>query len=87
MTLLPAGTAAFIVNATLSPSATASLTNTATVGAAPGATDPNLANNAATDVDAIVVPPAVPVLGLAGRMIAAFLVSLTAFVALRQRTR
>jgi uncharacterized repeat protein (TIGR01451 family) len=87
VTLLPAGTAAFIVNATLSPSATASLTNTATVGAAPGATDPNLANNAATDVDAIVVPPAVPVLGLAGRMIAAFWVSLTAFVALRQRTR
>ncbi len=51
--LLPLGTATFSLAGTVSPSATGTLSNTATVSAPSGITDPNTANNSATDVDAI----------------------------------
>ncbi len=51
---LPAGgSVTYTVNATLSGSATGSLSNTATVAADAGVTDPNPANNSATDTDTI----------------------------------
>jgi uncharacterized repeat protein (TIGR01451 family) len=54
--VLPAGASVtYTLTGTLSPSATGSLGNTATVAAGGGASDPNPANNSATDTDAIVV--------------------------------
>ncbi len=49
---LPAGaTVTYVVHATLSPTATGNLTDTATITAPAGVTDPNPANNSATDID------------------------------------
>ena len=51
---LPVGaTAMYVLTATLSAAASGSLINTATISAPGGVTDPNPANNAATDSDAI----------------------------------
>jgi uncharacterized repeat protein (TIGR01451 family) len=51
---LPAGASAtFTATATINPAATGSLTNTATVTAPGGLTDPNPANNSATDTDTL----------------------------------
>jgi uncharacterized repeat protein (TIGR01451 family) len=49
--LLNGGTASFTLTGTVSPSATGTLVNTATVMAPGGVTDPNPANNSATDTD------------------------------------
>jgi uncharacterized repeat protein (TIGR01451 family) len=53
VTLLPGGTATFTAVGQISPSATGSLTNTASVATPAGATDTNPGNNAATDTDTI----------------------------------
>jgi uncharacterized repeat protein (TIGR01451 family) len=52
VTLLPGGTAIFTAIAQINPSATGTLTNTATVTSPPGL-DPNPGNNSATDVDTL----------------------------------
>jgi hypothetical protein len=62
VTLLSGGSATYTATATLSPTATGSLANTATVTAPAGVTDPNLANNAATDTDTIALAPTRPAL-------------------------
>jgi len=49
-----AATVTFTLSGTISPSATGTLSNTATVAAPAGVTDPNPANNAATDTDGLV---------------------------------
>jgi uncharacterized repeat protein (TIGR01451 family) len=54
------GAVVFVLSGTLSPSATGTLTNTATIAPPSGITDPNTDNNTATDSDPIVVPPPVP---------------------------
>ena len=54
VSLLAGGTATFTLAATLSPSATGTLVNTATVGVPAGVTDPTPGNNTATDTDTIV---------------------------------
>ena len=51
--LIAGGTATFTVTANVAASVTGSVSNTATVVVPPAATDPNLANNSATDVDAL----------------------------------
>jgi uncharacterized repeat protein (TIGR01451 family) len=51
--LLPGGTATFLVTATVSAAAAGTLTNSATVAAPPGVTDPTPANNSATDTDTL----------------------------------
>jgi uncharacterized repeat protein (TIGR01451 family) len=51
--LLVSGTASYVVTATVDPAASGSLVNTASVAVPLGVLDPNLANNSATDVDAI----------------------------------
>ncbi len=56
--LLSGGSATYVVAATVSPSATGSLVNTATVAAPSGTTDSNTANNSATDTDTISSPSA-----------------------------
>jgi uncharacterized repeat protein (TIGR01451 family) len=55
--LLAGGTATFTLSATLSASATGTLVNTATVAPPAGTTDPNPANNSATDTDTITAAP------------------------------
>ena len=55
--LLTGGTATFTLSATLSASASGTLVNTATVAAPAGTTDPNPANNSATDTDTINAAP------------------------------
>jgi uncharacterized repeat protein (TIGR01451 family) len=59
--LLNGGSVTFVVSGTIGASASTlpALNNTATVSALPG-TDPNPANNTATDSDSIVVPPPPP---------------------------
>jgi uncharacterized repeat protein (TIGR01451 family) len=47
------GTATYTLTGTIDPSATGSLSNTATVAAPGGVTDPNPANNSATDTDTL----------------------------------
>jgi uncharacterized repeat protein (TIGR01451 family) len=54
--LLALGTATFTLTGTVAPSATGTLSNTATVSAPSGITDPNTANNSATDIDTITAP-------------------------------
>ena len=51
--LLPSGTLTYTLNATINPAAAGSLTNTATISLATGATDPNPANNTASDTDTL----------------------------------
>lgn len=51
--LLPGGTATYTVNATISSTATGSLSNTATIAAPGGVTDPALGNNSATDTNSL----------------------------------
>jgi len=51
--LLSQGSATFTVSGTVSASATGTLSNTATVAAPAGITDPNAANNSATDTDTV----------------------------------
>ena len=52
---LPVGaTVTYTVHGTICPSATGTVSNTATVAAAGGVTDPNPANNSATDADTLV---------------------------------
>ncbi|HEY8739612.1 MAG TPA: DUF11 domain-containing protein, partial [Candidatus Dormibacteraeota bacterium] len=51
--LAPTGTATYTVQGTVGQSATGSLSNTATVTAPAGVTDPNLANNTSTDTDSL----------------------------------
>ena len=51
--LPPGGTVTFTVTGTVSAAAIGTLSNTATVGAPAGVTDPNPGNNAATDTDAL----------------------------------
>jgi uncharacterized repeat protein (TIGR01451 family) len=51
--LLPSGTLTYTLNATINPAATGSLTNTATISLATGATDSNPANNTASDTDTL----------------------------------
>ncbi len=50
------GSVTYTVSATISASATGTLVNTATVTAPQGVTDPNTANNSATDTDNLVCP-------------------------------
>ena len=57
------GSATYTATTTLAVTATGTLANTATVAAPAGATDPNTANNSATDSDTIDVP-ARPALGV-----------------------
>jgi uncharacterized repeat protein (TIGR01451 family) len=54
VTLPSGGSATFTVNGTVSPTATGTLTNTAMVAPPAGTTDPNTADNSATDSDPIV---------------------------------
>ncbi len=51
--LAVAGTATFTVTAPISPTATGSLVNTATIAAPAGSSDPSGANNSATDTDTL----------------------------------
>jgi large repetitive protein len=51
----------YIVSATVSPSATGTLTNTATVSPPSGVTDPNPGNNLSTDTNTLLPPPAADV--------------------------
>jgi uncharacterized repeat protein (TIGR01451 family) len=53
VTLAPAGTATFTATGTINSAATGTLANTATLAAPAGFTDPNLANNSATDTDTL----------------------------------
>ena len=53
--LLVGGSATFVLTATLSPAATGTLANTASVTAPAGVVDPGLANNSATDTDTLVL--------------------------------
>ncbi len=53
------GTATFTLNATVATGTTGSVSNTATVTAPVGVTDPNGANNTATDTDTIAASPTV----------------------------
>ena len=53
VTMPPGGTVTFTASGQVSPSATGTLSNTATVGAPAGLTDPNAANNTATDTDTL----------------------------------
>jgi uncharacterized repeat protein (TIGR01451 family) len=53
VTLLNGGSATFTSNTTVSSSAAGSVSNTASVAVPAGTTDPNLANNSATDTDTI----------------------------------
>ena len=62
--LLNGGTAIFTAVATVSPMATGTLVNTATVTAPATTFDPNLGNNSATDTDTIITAPALPALTL-----------------------
>jgi len=55
--LLAGGTATYTATCNLAPSATGSLSNTATATVGGGVTDPVLANNSATDVDTIDTMP------------------------------
>src|SRR5262249_35801061 len=66
----PAASLTYTVQATISPSATGSLTNTATVTAPNGVTDVDLANNTSTDIDTLipVVLASVPALSTLGRL-------------------
>jgi uncharacterized repeat protein (TIGR01451 family) len=52
-TLPAGGSVTFTVNATVANGATGSISNTATITAPGGVTDPNLANNSATDTDTV----------------------------------
>ena len=62
---MPAGsTITYVVQTTVPLAATGTLSNTATVTAPIGITDPNLANNTATDTDTVAPPPANPQLDL-----------------------
>jgi uncharacterized repeat protein (TIGR01451 family) len=55
---LPVGaTVTFTFSAQVSPSATGTLVNTATITPPAGVTDPNAANNSATDTDTVMPPP------------------------------
>jgi uncharacterized repeat protein (TIGR01451 family) len=58
------GTVTFTVNATLSPSASGSVANTATVAVPAGMFDPTPGNNSATDTDTVVGTLAFPTIGL-----------------------
>jgi uncharacterized repeat protein (TIGR01451 family) len=49
----PGGTVTFTVIAQIDPSASGSVTNTATVAVSPGVTDPNPANDSASDTDSV----------------------------------
>jgi uncharacterized repeat protein (TIGR01451 family) len=60
--LLSGGSATFTASTTLSASATGSLANTASVAAPVGTTDPNTANNSATDTDTITPAASAPIL-------------------------
>ena len=63
VTLVAGGSATFTAATTLSASAAGSLVNTATVAAPSGTTDPNAANNSATDTDTVILPlPTIAVL-------------------------
>jgi uncharacterized repeat protein (TIGR01451 family) len=57
--LLPAGTATFTADATVSPTASGNIVNTATVTLPAGWSDPDLTNNSATDTDTLVSASAV----------------------------
>lgn len=57
------GSATYTAICTVSPSATGSLVNTATIAAPAGVTDPNGANNSATDTDTLTAPPGAAVSG------------------------
>jgi uncharacterized repeat protein (TIGR01451 family) len=62
---LPASsTATFTVTGTLSSTATGTLANTATVTAPSGVTDPNAANNSATDSDTVIFACASPIVAV-----------------------
>jgi uncharacterized repeat protein (TIGR01451 family) len=63
LNLANGGSAIFAVTATVSPVATGTLVNTATVAVPAGATDPGSGNNSATDTDTILVP-VLPAVGL-----------------------
>jgi uncharacterized repeat protein (TIGR01451 family) len=56
--LLPSGTATFVVSATVAGGATGDLVNTATVTVPVGWSDPDTANNTATDTDLFSASPA-----------------------------
>lgn len=64
VTLPSGGSATFTAVTTLSATATGSLADTASVAAPAGITDPNLANNSATDTDTILVLPPRPTLAV-----------------------
>ena len=55
------GTATLTITATVSASATGTLTNTATITVPVGTIDPNPSNNSATDVNTIVLQPALTI--------------------------
>ncbi len=58
-TLAVLGTTSFTVKLALSAGLTGTLTNTATVAAPAGVTDPNLANNSASDSDVVTTHPTI----------------------------
>lgn len=62
LNLLNSGSATLTATAVLSPSATGSVSNTAAVSAPVNVTDPDLANNSATDTD--IIPGAFPEMGI-----------------------
>lgn len=63
VSLAAGGSVSFVVNATVDSTASGTLVNTATVAAPASVSDPNTANNSATDIDAIIpAPPALAVL-------------------------
>jgi uncharacterized repeat protein (TIGR01451 family) len=61
--LLAGGNVTYTASCAISPSATGSLSNTATISAPAGVTDPSPANNSATDVDTLSAPPGSAVSG------------------------
>ena len=56
VTLPVGGSVTFLAAATIAPTATGTITNTATVTPPAGTTDPNPANNTATDTDTLTAP-------------------------------
>ncbi len=59
------GTVTFTISGTVSPSASGSLNNTATIAVPSGFTDPNPGNNSATDIDSITPPAGPPIIAKA----------------------
>ena len=83
--LLVGGTATFTVVASIAPSATGSLVNTASVAAPAGVTDPTPGNNTATDTDTLTPNAAIPTLSGWGMLLLVTLLVGIAIMMLRPR--